>query len=46
MKEQLFSGDLVTGVGSATYTIPSLPAGKYYFMCIVHPQMNGTVVVE
>jgi plastocyanin len=46
MKEQLFSGDLVTGVGSATYTIPSLPAGEYYFMCIVHAQMNGTVVVE
>jgi plastocyanin len=46
MAEQLFSGDLVTGVGSATYTVPSLPAGEYYFVCIVHPQMNGTVVVE
>jgi plastocyanin len=27
------------------YEIPPLPPGEYYFLCIVHPDMNGTVVV-
>ena len=41
----LFTGDLVTGVDTATYDIPALPAGSYYFHCDVHPDMNGTVTV-
>jgi plastocyanin len=41
----LFTGDLVTGVATATYNIPALPAGSYYFHCDVHPDMNGTVTV-
>ena len=41
----LFTGDLVTGVDTATYNIPALPAGSYYFHCDVHPDMNGTVTV-
>ena len=41
----LFTGDLVTGVATATYDIPALPAGSYYFHCDVHPDMNGTVTV-
>jgi plastocyanin len=41
----LFRGDLVTGATTATYDIPALPAGTYYFQCDVHPTMNGTVVV-
>ncbi len=41
----LFRGDLVTGVNTATYTIPALDAGTYYFRCDVHPTMNGKVVV-
>ncbi len=41
----LFRGELVTGVGTATYTIPALDAGTYYFRCDVHTTMNGKVVV-
>ena len=41
----LFTGDLVTGVDTATYDIPALPAGSYYFHCDVHPDMHGTVTV-
>jgi plastocyanin len=44
--ETLFKGDPVTGVGSATYTIPALKAGTYFFRCDFHPEMNGTVHVE
>jgi len=46
MTDELFNGDLITGVASVEYTIPPLPAGEYFFVCIVHPNMNGTVVVE
>jgi plastocyanin len=42
---QLFNGDLVTGVDSVDYQIPPLEAGEYYFSCLVHPTMNGTVTV-
>ena len=43
--EALFTGDLVTGVDTATYDIPAMPAGSYYFHCDVHPTMHGTVTV-
>jgi plastocyanin len=43
----LFKGDLVTGVKTVTYNIPSLSAGTYHFHCDVHPtQMYGTFVVK
>ena len=45
LSEELFSGALITGPDSAEYAIPALPAGEYYFLCIVHPNMNGAVVV-
>jgi plastocyanin len=41
----LFQGELVTGPETATYDIPALDAGTYYFHCDVHPTMNGDVVV-
>ena len=28
------------------YAIPPLEPGEYYFLCIVHPNMNGTVIVQ
>ncbi len=46
LAEQLFSGELITGPATTTYTIPPLPPGEYYFLCIVHPMMNGTVLVR
>ena len=38
-----FTGDKITGVTSATYHVPALQPGSYYFLCQVHPNMNGTV---
>ena len=40
----LFQEDPI-GEGTATYEVPALPAGEYYFQCDVHPAMNGTLVV-
>jgi plastocyanin len=41
--QTLFDGDIVTGVTSVTYNVPTLAPGTYYFQCKVHPNMNGTV---
>jgi len=46
LSEELFNGELITGPARIDYTIPPLEAGEYYFLCIVHPNMNGTVIVE
>jgi len=46
LSEELFNGELVTGPGTAEYQVPPLEAGEYYFQCIVHPNMNGAVVVS
>jgi len=46
MTEELFNGELITGPATIDYTIPPLPVGEYYFVCIVHPNMNGTVIVQ
>jgi mono/diheme cytochrome c family protein/plastocyanin len=42
----LFKGDLVTGVNTATYTVPAIPAGSYPFVCTVHPNMTGTFTIK
>lgn len=46
LSETLFQGELITGPATVTYAVPPQPAGEYYFRCDVHPDMNGTVVVE
>lgn len=43
--ETLVQGEIVTGVTETTYKGPALPAGNYFFVCEVHPNMNGTFVV-
>ena len=45
LAEELFNGDDVTGPATVDYEIPALPTGEYYFLCTIHPNMNGTVVV-
>jgi plastocyanin len=39
----LFPGEIVTGPTTVTYQVPALEAGDYYFLCAVHPNMDGTV---
>jgi plastocyanin len=46
LTEQLFSGELITGPTETDYTVPPLEPGEYYFLCIVHPNMNGIVTVR
>ena len=38
----LFKGELVDGPGQKTYSVPALPAGKFFFRCDPHPDMTGT----
>ena len=42
----VFNGNLVTGPGEASYSVPALPAGAYTFSCLVHPNMTGTLTVQ
>jgi plastocyanin len=44
--DALFTGDIVTGVNTATYDIKPLKPGSYFFRCDVHTDMTGTVTVE
>ena len=43
--EPLFVGETITD-DAVTYEVPALEPGTYFFRCDVHPEMNGTVVVE
>jgi hypothetical protein len=38
-----FDGEVITGVASITYNVPAIPEGDYYFLCRIHPNMNGTL---
>ena len=40
----LFKGELVSGPGTATYSVQGLPAGTFFFRCDPHPEMRGTFV--
>jgi plastocyanin len=39
----LFDGEVITGPAQVTYHVPALEAGDYYFLCKIHPNMNGTL---
>ena len=45
--ELIARSDTITGPDvSADAVIPALDPGTYFFKCDVHPEMNGTIVVE
>jgi plastocyanin len=40
----LFDGEVITGPAKATYAVPALPDGDYFFHCKIHPTtMTGTI---
>jgi plastocyanin len=43
---QVFSGAIVTGASSVTYSVGALTAGSYAFVCIVHPAMTGSLTAN
>lgn len=45
-QDDVFVGDIFNGVETRTYSVPAIESGEYYFQCDVHPNMNGTLVVE
>jgi plastocyanin len=45
--DEVVRGEVITGPDAeTTITVPALEPGEYYFLCDVHPEMNGTIVVE
>ncbi len=43
----LFNGQPLAQPGqTVNYTVPALPAGTYTFICVVHPNMTGTLTVK
>ena len=43
--EELWCGDLIAGPRTIEYLLPPLAAGRYAFVCSVHPMMVGTLIV-
>jgi plastocyanin len=40
----LFDGEVITGPDKATYAVPALPDGEYFFHCKIHPTtMTGMI---
>jgi plastocyanin len=46
LAEPHFTGKIIDGPAKASYSVAPLPAGEYPFICIVHPNMKGTVVAR
>ena len=44
--DAVVQGDVINGGETTTVEVPALDAGEYYFVCDLHPEMNGTLVVE
>jgi plastocyanin len=42
----LFQGEIFSGPKTVTYNVTPIPAGQHYFVCNVHPNMNGTVTAK
>lgn len=42
----LFREDPFTGPEVVEWEVEPIPAGEYYFLCDVHPTMNGTAIVQ
>ena len=43
---ELYAGTIFPGIATQTYEIPAMAAGRYAFICTVHPNMVGDWIVE
>ncbi len=43
---EIWQGEIFNGVETRVYEVPPLPAGTYGFICTVHPNMTGTLIVK
>ncbi len=43
---EVWRGEIFNGIETRVYDVPALPAGTYGFICTVHPNMTGTLIVE
>lgn len=44
--DEVVTGDIIDPGQTTEIQVPALEAGEYYFVCDLHPDMNGSVVVE
>jgi plastocyanin len=44
-RESVFVGDLISST-TVVYQVPAIEPGAYFFRCDLHPEMNGTILVE
>ena len=44
---EVYQGEIFNGVDERTYDVPALTAGKtYVYICTVHPNMLGTIILQ
>jgi plastocyanin len=46
LNTEYFQGEIFDGEDTRVYEVPPLPAGEYWFICTVHPNMAGTLYVR
>ena len=46
MTMSVWKGEIFNGVETRVYDVPALPAGTYTFICTVHPNMVGELIVK
>jgi plastocyanin len=44
--DELAQGDVINEGETTEVSVAALEPGTYYFVCDLHPEMNGTLVVE
>ena len=43
--QKQFSGDTISN-SEVTYHVPALAAGTYHIRCVVHPDMDGSLIIK